>query len=161
MLVVAGSPPRACARRWMVPAMLVGGVAAAALALLLLLADRPAGATPAEAPPLLGLAYKRDLGDLRESPAPVLIRRLESRGALVRWHDPYVRVHLPHPGHPVGEGDGLDGGGADQDGQPLAAVLGGADEVVMAGVRRIELAEHEPVTEPRHPATSANSRCET
>lgn len=75
--------------------------------------------------------------------------------------DPYVRVHLPHPGHPVGEGDGLDGGGADQDGQPLAAVLGGADEVVMAGVRRIELAEHEPVTEPRHPATSANSRCGT
>ena len=30
---------------------------------------------------VLGLAYKRDLGDLRESPAPVLIRRLESRGA--------------------------------------------------------------------------------
>jgi nucleotide sugar dehydrogenase len=41
---------------------------------------------------VLGLAYKRDLGDLRESPAPVLIRRLESRGALVRWHDPHVRV---------------------------------------------------------------------
>src|SRR6185295_12245503 len=40
---------------------------------------------------VLGLAYKRDLGDLRESPAPVLIRRLESRGALVRWHDPHVR----------------------------------------------------------------------
>ena len=40
---------------------------------------------------VLGLAYKRDLGDLRESPAPVLIRRLESRGARVRWHDPHVR----------------------------------------------------------------------
>ena len=39
---------------------------------------------------VLGLAYKRDLGDMRESPAPVLIRRLESRGALVRWHDPHV-----------------------------------------------------------------------
>jgi UDP-N-acetyl-D-glucosamine dehydrogenase len=42
---------------------------------------------------VLGLAYKRDLGDMRESPAPVLIRRLESRGALVRWHDPHVAPH--------------------------------------------------------------------
>jgi UDP-N-acetyl-D-glucosamine dehydrogenase len=40
---------------------------------------------------VLGLAYKRDLGDLRESPAPVLIRKLERRGAQVRWHDPHVR----------------------------------------------------------------------
>ncbi len=39
---------------------------------------------------VLGVAYKRDLGDMRESPAPVLIRRLESRGATVRWHDPHV-----------------------------------------------------------------------
>jgi UDP-N-acetyl-D-glucosamine dehydrogenase len=41
---------------------------------------------------VLGVAYKRDLGDLRESPAPILIRRLESRGARVRWHDPHVRA---------------------------------------------------------------------
>ncbi len=40
---------------------------------------------------VLGVAYKRDLGDMRESPAPVLISRLEHRGAQVRWHDPYVR----------------------------------------------------------------------
>jgi UDP-N-acetyl-D-glucosamine dehydrogenase len=40
---------------------------------------------------VLGVAYKRDLGDLRESPAPHLIHRLESRGAAVRWHDPHVR----------------------------------------------------------------------
>jgi nucleotide sugar dehydrogenase len=39
---------------------------------------------------VLGVAYKRDLGDLRESPAPVLMRRLASHGALVRWHDPHV-----------------------------------------------------------------------
>ena len=39
---------------------------------------------------VLGVAYKRDLGDLRESPAPVLIGRLENRGAEVRWHDPHV-----------------------------------------------------------------------
>jgi UDP-N-acetyl-D-glucosamine dehydrogenase len=42
---------------------------------------------------VLGVAYKPDLGDMRESPAPVLIRKLESRGALVRWHDPHVRAH--------------------------------------------------------------------
>ena len=28
---------------------------------------------------------------MRESTAPILIRRLESRGADVRWHDPHVR----------------------------------------------------------------------
>jgi UDP-N-acetyl-D-glucosamine dehydrogenase len=39
---------------------------------------------------VLGVAYKRDLGDLRESPAPHLIHRLETRGASVRWHDPHV-----------------------------------------------------------------------
>ncbi len=39
---------------------------------------------------VLGVAYKRDLGDMRESPAPVLMRRLESHGADVRWHDPHV-----------------------------------------------------------------------
>src|SRR4029079_4356389 len=38
--------------------------------------------------PGLRVAAKRDLGDMRESPAPVLIRRLEARGAIVRWHDP-------------------------------------------------------------------------
>ncbi|NUR08669.1 MAG: nucleotide sugar dehydrogenase [Nocardioidaceae bacterium] len=39
---------------------------------------------------VLGVAYKRDIGDMRESPAPVLIRKLEGRGAQVRWHDPHV-----------------------------------------------------------------------
>jgi nucleotide sugar dehydrogenase len=42
---------------------------------------------------VLGVAYKRNLGDMRESPAPVLISRLENRGAIVRWHDPHVRPH--------------------------------------------------------------------
>ncbi len=43
---------------------------------------------------VLGVAYKRDLGDMRESPAPHLVQRLESRGAVVRWHDPHVRVSV-------------------------------------------------------------------
>jgi UDP-N-acetyl-D-glucosamine dehydrogenase len=46
---------------------------------------------------VLGVAYKRDLGDMRESPAPVLISRLESHGAEVRWHDPHVEPQ-PLPG---------------------------------------------------------------
>jgi UDP-N-acetyl-D-glucosamine dehydrogenase len=55
---------------------------------------------------VLGVAYKRDLGDMRESPAPVLIRRLEARGAIVRWHDPHVAATtLPDSAAAAVEGD--------------------------------------------------------
>lgn len=73
-------------------------------------------------------------------------------------HHPYVGVGLPHPGDPVGERYGLHGGGADQDGEPLAAVPRGADEVVVAGVRRIELAEDEAVPVAFHTGTTAPLR---
>ena len=39
---------------------------------------------------LLGLAYKADVDDDRESPSYVLIEKLEARGATVIYHDPYV-----------------------------------------------------------------------
>lgn len=39
---------------------------------------------------LLGVAYKRDINDLRESPALDIIDLLEERGALVSYHDPHV-----------------------------------------------------------------------
>jgi UDP-N-acetyl-D-glucosamine dehydrogenase len=39
---------------------------------------------------LLGLAYKADVDDVRESPAFVLIERLEAAGATVEVHDPHV-----------------------------------------------------------------------
>ena len=39
---------------------------------------------------LLGLAYKRDVGDLRDSPAFDVARLLEERGARVSYHDPFV-----------------------------------------------------------------------
>jgi UDP-N-acetyl-D-glucosamine dehydrogenase len=39
---------------------------------------------------LLGLAYKRNTGDARESPAEVLVQRLLSLGASVRAADPFV-----------------------------------------------------------------------
>ncbi len=39
---------------------------------------------------ILGVAYKKDVNDLRESPALKLIELLESRGAIVSYNDPYV-----------------------------------------------------------------------
>lgn len=39
---------------------------------------------------VLGIAYKRDVNDVRESPALEIIGDLGRRGALVTYHDPYV-----------------------------------------------------------------------
>lgn len=39
---------------------------------------------------VLGVAYKRDVDDVRESPALDVIRLLEEKGAEVSYHDPYV-----------------------------------------------------------------------
>jgi UDP-N-acetyl-D-glucosamine dehydrogenase len=39
---------------------------------------------------VLGVAYKKDIGDIRESPALDVIRLLERRGAVVSYHDPHV-----------------------------------------------------------------------
>jgi len=39
---------------------------------------------------VLGVAYKRDVDDMRESPALKIIDLLESKGAVVSYHDPYI-----------------------------------------------------------------------
>jgi UDP-N-acetyl-D-glucosamine dehydrogenase len=39
---------------------------------------------------VLGVAYKRDIDDMRESPALDVIRLLENQGAKVAYHDPHV-----------------------------------------------------------------------
>ncbi len=39
---------------------------------------------------VIGIAYKRDIDDVRESPALDVIRLLEEQGAEVAFHDPYV-----------------------------------------------------------------------
>jgi nucleotide sugar dehydrogenase len=39
---------------------------------------------------LLGVTYKRDIADQRESPARPIARKLLARGAALRYHDPYV-----------------------------------------------------------------------
>ncbi len=41
---------------------------------------------------VLGVAYKKDIDDLRESPALDVIRLLEAQGAEVTFHDPYIAV---------------------------------------------------------------------
>jgi UDP-N-acetyl-D-glucosamine dehydrogenase len=47
---------------------------------------------------LLGVAYKRDISDVRESPALDVLRLLEADGAEVTYHDPYV-PELDDEGH--------------------------------------------------------------
>ena len=39
---------------------------------------------------ILGVAYKRDIDDVRESPALDVIRLLGAHGAIVSYHDPYI-----------------------------------------------------------------------
>ncbi len=39
---------------------------------------------------VLGMAYKRDVGDVRESPALDVIHLLRRRGANISYHDPYI-----------------------------------------------------------------------
>jgi UDP-N-acetyl-D-glucosamine dehydrogenase len=39
---------------------------------------------------LLGVAYKADVSDMRESPALDVLRLLDAKGADLRYHDPFV-----------------------------------------------------------------------
>ena len=41
---------------------------------------------------MLGVTYKRDVSDFRESPALDIIEHLVNRGAIVTYHDPHVPV---------------------------------------------------------------------
>lgn len=45
----------------------------------------------------LGVAYKPDIGDIRESPALAVIHKLADRGADIAYHDPYV-AHVNEDG---------------------------------------------------------------
>jgi UDP-N-acetyl-D-glucosamine dehydrogenase len=50
---------------------------------------------------IVGLAYKKNVDDTRESPAFKLIELLEKRGAACDVHDPYVSVMPPLRDHPT------------------------------------------------------------
>jgi nucleotide sugar dehydrogenase len=56
---------------------------------------------------LVGVTYKRDIADQRESPVPVIARKLRARGALLAYHDPYV-AEWPVDGEPVRRATDLD-----------------------------------------------------
>jgi UDP-N-acetyl-D-glucosamine dehydrogenase len=49
---------------------------------------------------LLGVAYKADVDDERESPSFVLLEKLEAKGAEVLFHDPLVPAIRPSREHP-------------------------------------------------------------
>jgi UDP-N-acetyl-D-glucosamine dehydrogenase len=48
---------------------------------------------------VLGVAYKPDIDDVRESPAMDVIGLMRNKGALVEYHDPYIpRIHHEYDG---------------------------------------------------------------
>jgi UDP-N-acetyl-D-glucosamine dehydrogenase len=49
---------------------------------------------------LLGMAYKKDVADARESPSFELLRLLEASGAIVSYHDPFIPALTPPGQHP-------------------------------------------------------------
>ncbi|HEX9952532.1 MAG TPA: nucleotide sugar dehydrogenase [Rubricoccaceae bacterium] len=68
---------------------------------------------------VLGIAYKKDIQDMRESPSLDIIRLLEEKGATVSYHDPHV---------PQYREDGVEHTSVPD----LAAALAAADCVVVA-----------------------------
>lgn len=56
---------------------------------------------------LLGVAYKKDVDDVRESPALSIIDRLRAKGADVRYHDPHVAEVRFDDAHTQASGDPL------------------------------------------------------
>ena len=56
---------------------------------------------------LLGVAYKKDIDDVRESPALSIIDRLRAKGAHVRYHDPFVKELRFDDAHIEGSGEPL------------------------------------------------------
>lgn len=74
---------------------------------------------------LLGVAYKKNIDDVRESPALSIIDRLRAKGADVRYHDPFVKEIRFDDAH-------TEGGGEPLVSEPLTdEVLRGADCIVI------------------------------
>ena len=47
----------------------------------------------------LGIAYKPDIADARESPALLLMKQLQKKGAVVMYHDPYIPQFIDETGY--------------------------------------------------------------
>ena len=50
---------------------------------------------------VLGVAYKKDIDDMRESPALKIIELLRKQGANITYHDPYIPVIEPYGGSTI------------------------------------------------------------
>ena len=50
---------------------------------------------------IVGVAYKKDVDDLRESPSMFIWEKLEERGAIVEHHDMHFPVVTPTREHPT------------------------------------------------------------
>ena len=72
---------------------------------------------------VLGVAFKPDVRDARNSPAASIMTQLVSRGAKVEYHDPHVPVLV-------------DEGGTEYRSQPLASLLDRSDVVVVVTAHR-------------------------
>src|ERR671912_2045687 len=64
---------------------------------------------------LLGVAYKKDIDDVRESPALSIIDRLRAKGADVSYHDPFVSELRFDDAHTEGSGEPLESTGLTDD----------------------------------------------
>jgi UDP-N-acetyl-D-glucosamine dehydrogenase len=89
---------------------------------------------------VLGVAYKRDIDDVRESPAIDIIAELHKKGAVLSYHDPYV-PRIPGTNWP---------GGIDLASEPISAArLAAADCVVILTDHRAfdyaTILEHAPL----------------
>jgi UDP-N-acetyl-D-glucosamine dehydrogenase len=51
---------------------------------------------------VIGVAYKPNVADVRETPAQLVIEELKSRGAKVSWHDPVVEKFNGESSHALG-----------------------------------------------------------
>lgn len=54
---------------------------------------------------VIGVSYKSNVADVRETPAELVIKALEAEGALVTWHDPIVKSWRGKDSSPLGGSD--------------------------------------------------------
>jgi UDP-N-acetyl-D-glucosamine dehydrogenase len=81
----------------------------------------------------VGVSYKADVSDLRESPALKLIQLLRQEGAEVSYHDPHV-PHLPEQGL---SSQDLDGSVANADCVAIVTAHSGIDYGRLADQARL------------------------
>jgi UDP-N-acetyl-D-glucosamine dehydrogenase len=105
---------------------------------------------------VLGVAYKADIDDLRESPALKVIRRLQTHGADVSYHDPYVPELEEYGLSSVSITDGRPL--ADYDAVVIVTAHSSVDYRRSSSRRRSSSTSATPPPASRAPATSGNSR---